>query len=75
MVQTMGNRIPGGESGGLFNEEKVSMLSRVSKPAIMPTSNGMAVKNRNVLVLDCIISPPIYSYEQRRASMRLDFGY
>lgn len=58
MVHTMGNRMPGGESGGLFNKEKASMLPRVNKPATVPASSGIPVKKKNVLIFDCKISPP-----------------
>lgn len=50
--------MPGGESGGWFKREKVSMLPRVSRPATIPTNSGIAVNNINDLVLDCKISPP-----------------
>ena len=47
IVQTIGNKIAGGASGGLFNVAKASIEFLVSKLAKSPTSKGKAIALRN----------------------------
>ena len=61
MPQTIGNSHPGGESGGLFNAENLSMLPAENSAARPPTASGIAKNIKGFSRDDFIISPRWYT--------------